>query len=182
MMSLAKLWDKSRALLGRYKYLGIVVLAGILLLVWPSSSKEEETKGGDMTETVTFSVEDMEKRIADALTQIRGVGQTQVVLTLKTDMEVILSQDESTSQRRSMDGDMLDTYESQTDSKPLTVTSGSNGQQPVVVGRIYPEYKGALIVCEGADNAEVNLRVLEAVASLTGLGTDKITVVPMSKP
>jgi stage III sporulation protein AG len=44
---------------------------------------------------------------------------------------------------------------------------------------IYPEYLGALVVAQGADNATVRLELLRAVASLTGLGTDRITVTKM---
>ena len=44
---------------------------------------------------------------------------------------------------------------------------------------VYPQFQGALIVSEGADNAAVRWNIVSAVSSLTGLGTDKITVVKM---
>ena len=44
---------------------------------------------------------------------------------------------------------------------------------------MYPEYLGALIVAEGAGNAETKLKLTQAVAALTGLSTEKITVVKM---
>ena len=40
-----------------------------------------------------------------------------------------------------------------------------------------PLYRGALIVCEGGGNDAVRLQVIEAVAALTGLGSDRIAVV-----
>lgn len=36
--------------------------------------------------------------------------------------------------------------------------------------------KGAVIVCDGADDAEVRLKVMNAVSAYTGLGFDKIEV------
>ena len=45
--------------------------------------------------------------------------------------------------------------------------------------RIYPEYRGALVVAQGADNAAIKLAITQAVAGLTGLSSDKITVVKM---
>jgi membrane peptidoglycan carboxypeptidase len=41
----------------------------------------------------------------------------------------------------------------------------------------WPRFTGALIVCEGAGNASVRLALTQAVASLTGLTADRITVV-----
>lgn len=38
-------------------------------------------------------------------------------------------------------------------------------------------WAGAVIVCEGGDNAAVRLQLTRAVSSLTGLSSDKITVV-----
>ena len=45
----------------------------------------------------------------------------------------------------------------------------------------YPVYKGAVVVCEGADHASVKLNIVQAVSSLTGLGSDKITVLKMKR-
>ena len=38
-------------------------------------------------------------------------------------------------------------------------------------------YRGALVVCQGGDQAAVRLAVTEAVMALTGLPADRITVV-----
>ena len=44
---------------------------------------------------------------------------------------------------------------------------------------LYPVYQGAVVVCEGAERAAVRLAIVEAVSSLTGLGSDKISVIKM---
>ena len=49
----------------------------------------------------------------------------------------------------------------------------------VTVKYIYPEYLGAVIVAEGADNAGVKLALTEAAASVTGLGPNRIKVIKM---
>ena len=61
-----------------------------------------------------------------------------------------------------------------------TVLVSENGDDvPIVVKTKYPTYKGAVVVCEGADHPSVKLNIVQAVSSLTGLGSDKITVVKM---
>ncbi len=39
--------------------------------------------------------------------------------------------------------------------------------------------RGAVVVCAGAENAQVRLAVTNAVSAYTGLGSDKITVMKM---
>ena len=38
---------------------------------------------------------------------------------------------------------------------------------------------GAIVVCQGGDNATVRLAIIEAVSNVTGLGADKISVLKM---
>ena len=56
------------------------------------------------------------------------------------------------------------------------VVDNGDGDQTVVIQTQYPTYRGALVVCQGGDRAEVKLAVTEAVAALTGLSADRITV------
>lgn len=46
--------------------------------------------------------------------------------------------------------------------------------------RVIVSEKGAVVVCDGAEKAGVRLDILHAVASYTGFGSDKITVLKMS--
>lgn len=39
---------------------------------------------------------------------------------------------------------------------------------------------GVVVVCEGAQNAEVQMKIMEAVRSYTGFGADKITILKRS--
>ncbi len=58
-----------------------------------------------------------------------------------------------------------------------TVLLDLNDQEAPIVTRILdPTYRGALVVCQGGDRADVRLAVTEAVSVLTGLSSDRITV------
>ena len=59
-----------------------------------------------------------------------------------------------------------------------TVVLGSGTSAEVVVTHSrYPRFVGALIVCEGGDRADVQLKVTQAVSALTGLSSERISVV-----
>lgn len=54
--------------------------------------------------------------------------------------------------------------------------TGGDREETVVTRTAYPTYRGALVVCQGGDRADVKLAVTEAVSALTGLSSDRVTV------
>ena len=58
----------------------------------------------------------------------------------------------------------------------MVVSRGSGGQEAVAVQEVSPEYQGALLVCPGGGDPTVRLQLTQAVAALTGLGADKISI------
>ncbi|MCL2401112.1 MAG: stage III sporulation protein AG [Oscillospiraceae bacterium] len=172
--------NKITDLLSKNKYVLIVVLAGVFLLLLPlggGSGGEAPLPETRQTNAVVseFSLYEQERRIAYALSQIDGAGEVTVVLTLRSSGQRVLAQD-IRSTGRSSGGDAENTELTES---TVIISAGSQQQSPVALKYIYPEYLGALIVAEGADNATVRLELMNAVASLTGLGTDRITVTRM---
>lgn len=56
-------------------------------------------------------------------------------------------------------------------------SDGSYGKN--VAKQLYPAFGGAVVVCDGGGSQAIALKVTQALASLTGLGSDKITVLSM---
>ena len=105
-----------------------------------------------------------------ALLLLPGAGQVSVMLTLETGERV----EYQTDVQASSDG-----AQSSESRKTVILSEGSSYDKAAVAATTYPRFQGALIVCEGADSAAVRLRLLEAVSAVTGLSTDRITVVKM---
>ena len=153
--------------LDQYKYVLIVIAAGIILLLWPTGERKQNT-GTDSTADVreTFDLDALEEKLSRTLSKVEGAGEVTVTLTVKSGMEQVLASDRSTSV-----GERGSSVEEET----VLVNSGG-GQEPVLLTRKYPTFQGALVVCEGGDDAKVRLLLTQAVSALTGLGTDRITV------
>lgn len=154
-----------RELMKKYRYVLLVLLAGILLMLLPGKKTEKTVS---KSETLSFSLADTEQRMADVLRQIEGVGRVKVMLTLKSGSTLQLAEDNSSTQRDA---------ELRRDSEVVTLNRGSGQQEVVITQETYPVYQGAVIVCDGAASSTVRLAVTEAVAVLTGLPSDKISVV-----
>lgn len=155
-----KLWE-------RYKYAALVALIGAGLLLWPSGSG-----GTGSTESSPPAAQrDLQKEMGEILGMIQGVGQVRVMLTVDTDGERQLALDTELT----YSGAAASPEDYSRRSETVLVDRGS-GDETVVTQIRYPTYRGALVVCEGGDRAEVRLAVTEAVAALTGLSADRITV------
>lgn len=170
-------WMKPLAALGRYKYVLIVAALGALLLAWPQRSGEsgagtESGGGGEMAVSAAEELAQTEAAMEEILGKISGVGQVDVMLTLQTTGEKVLASD--TSLRYSGSVQAPDDYERASDT---VVVSGGGENGVVVTQERSPQYRGALVVCEGGGSDTVRLQVTQAVAALTGLGADRIAVV-----
>lgn len=161
-------------LIDRYKYVGLVLLAGLLLLLWPSGKKDVKAqKEPPPVQTGAaeedFSVAALEEKLSETLSKIHGAGDVSVMLTVQGGSRRVLAQDSKES--READG----AYERQSETVVVSAGTGS-GEGPVLLQQLYPRFQGAVVVCEGGGDASVRLKLMEAVSALTGLGTDKIAI------
>lgn len=152
----------------RYKYALLVVAAGVVLMALPALGGGESQKPNRQSgQEVDFETEELEGRLEEALSRMEGVGQAQVVLTLRAGPGQVLAQD---TQRTAGEN------QSQSSQSTVVISKGSGNEEPVVLQQLSPQFQGALVVCSGGDDPSVRLRVVEAVSALTGLGADKISV------
>ena len=160
-----KLWDK-------YKFVGLTVLIGVGLLLWPSGKKTTGTSSSSPAAAAPAAVEqDLQADMEEILGTISGVGQVKVLLTVDSDGERQLAQNTELAYSGSTAAPEDYSRRSET-----VLVDGAEGDGTVVVRTVYPTYRGALVVCQGGDRAEVKLAVTEAVAALTGLSADRVTV------
>ena len=152
--------------LKKYKFVALILLVGLVLMLLPTSDGKSEVEREEGREM--YSLSQTEQRLESLLRNMQGVGQVNVMLTLKSGSTLELAKDSSTSVRDN---------ETKRESDVVTVSRGSGSEEVVVTQERYPVYQGAVVVCEGGGNSAVRLSVIEAVSVLTGLGSDKITVV-----
>ena len=143
-----------------------------------SRSEEKATETPVQAETPAGSSDDdyrrqTERDLAHILSQIDGAGQVSVMLTLRSSEAVQYQTDFENSNQT---GDSVSSTARQT-----TVILQRSGayDEAAVVKTEYPQFQGALIVSEGANDPAVRLALENAAAVLLRLGTDKITVVKM---
>ena len=158
-------WDTKKwgELLKRYQAVLLVLAVGLGLLLWPAAEDGEQTSSSAPAEERQLDsadyVAELEIRLAQALSEIEGVGEATVILTLESGTRRILASDQK--------GEELET---------VVVSAGTGLQETVTVQEIAPKLQGALIICPGGGDAKVRLNILQAVEALTGLRANQISI------
>lgn len=161
----------------------IIVLVGLLLLVIAvPTSKEESGDGNDedtyKTDTNADSgtyARQLETRLEQALTQVRGVGKVSVMITLSSSGEKVVEKDKETSTDRS-EGSESGTSQSSSSSETSVYSGGSSSENPYVKKELSPDIEGVIVIADGGDNAVIIENITEAVQALFGVDTHKIKV------
>ena len=162
-MELKKLKGRAGQLLKKYRYVLIVLLVGIGLMLIPDLGEQTATE----PTAVETTIPDQTEELTQILSQIQGAGKVRVLLTLAVGERTVYQTDQ--------DIEASGGVKSQT----VTVTNSNRDQQGLVQQIMAPEYRGAIVLCQGANDANVRLAIVEAVADATGLSTDRISVLKM---
>ncbi len=152
----------------KYKYAVIILAVGIGLMVLPSSGAKKSSQPTSAKPVV--QTETVEQRLSQILGGIKGAGEVQVMLTTKIGPETIYQVD--TNQSSGDDADSIN--------RDTVIVSDSDRVQSGLVSRVNsPIYQGAIVLCQGAHDANIRLAIVDAVSKITGLGSDKISVLEL---
>ena len=163
--------EKILPVLKKYRAVLAVLLAGVLLLSSGHSGNTEQvqTASADTTVSQSFDLNDFQQELQARLAAISGAG-VELMLSLDQTEESVYAvntRQTSGSDSRSRESDVS------------VVSNGSCGETPVTVKRVLPVFRGAVVLCDGADDASVRLSVTQAVSTVCGIGADKVTVLKM---
>lgn len=167
-MEVKRLKEKISSAIKKYKYVVAIALIGLVLILLPSENPAIETINTDAYET--NNVDTVAKDLAQILSKVDNAGEVEVFLTIEsgeithyqTDDDITTNEDGSTTQVRTV------------------LITGSERNEYGLVRQVNPPiYKGAIVVCQGAEDPKVRLAIVNAVANVTGLGASRISVLKM---
>ena len=163
-MELTKIKLNIEKLFQKYKFVLLVIAAGILLMLWPASKgNTTATQTSNFTADTTI---DIASRLETLLSHGKGAGRVEVLLTESTGEKTVFQTN-------------IDINGDSTREDTVIITDSNREESGLIVRKDPPMYQGAIIVCDGADDAFVCLQIVEAVSRATGLGADRISVLKM---
>lgn len=156
--------------LKKYRYVLMVLLAGLFLMALPDGKKAVEESAIPAAEDIQTVQPELQDSLAEILSQMEGAGKVQVLLTQAAGEQTLYQTD--------VDQSTSDTT-SDLHRETVIITDSARAENGLIQQVNPPIYKGAIVLCQGADRAAIRLSIVEAVANATGLTSDKITVLKM---
>lgn len=154
--------------LNKNKFIILILILGLILLVIPSTDRSE-TEIEVITEQ-SENILSVEDQLSQILSCIEGAGKVKVMLSIASGQETVYQTNDSYSSNT----------EHMLENSDTVIVNNSDRSEMGLIRQVNPPvYSGAIVVCQGADDAKIRFAVTEAVADVTGLGTDKISVLKM---
>ena len=192
----------------------ILVLTGILLVIIALPTKESQEQGGgsfgnaenqtksgvktDEQSTPEYASDtadgngdpdalyaaELEERLTQALSRMAGVGEVQVMITLKSSSELVVEKEQpvrrsSTNERDGAGGSR--TVSEVTSEESVVYRSDGSRNEPYVVKTLAPQIEGVLVIAQGAGNGTVSRTIVEIAQALFGVEAHKVKVVRMEE-
>ncbi|MCI8408114.1 MAG: stage III sporulation protein AG [Lachnospiraceae bacterium] len=168
----------------------LLVLAGVFLVL-ASKTEGKEKKIAEQTEIVeNQDVEDLEeyirkqeKKLADILTKVDGIGEVEVMITAKASKEKITLKDTpyqrtETNEQDSGGGTRQKTEISSEETSVMDKLKDGE-ETPYVTKELQPEIEGVIVIATGAKNPQIETEINEAVVALFSVPAHKIKVMKM---
>ena len=147
----------------QYKYVALTIGIGLIFMLIPFSPGEKSTEAERIE---SFPEQTVEERLAEILSRVKGAGNVEVLLTCSAGEEYVYQ----TNSDKSDNSMKIET---------VIITDAGRAENGLICQVKSQVYRGAIVVCQGADDPTVKLLLVDAVSKVTGLGTDKISVLKM---
>lgn len=157
---------RGKKLLSKYKYALLILAVGMILMSLPDEEKPAITQVQPVSDKELTQAQQLEEILAE----IHGVGRVKVMLTEAVGAETVFQTDTDRTTSTDSESMQVDT---------VIITNSEREEQGLVRSITPPVYLGAIIVCQGGDNPSIKLSIVQAVSNVTGISSDRITVLKM---
>lgn len=179
----------------------MMFVAGILLilLTFPGllggenkdKNKNITTESSDWqigTNTTSYDsntyISELEGRLENILRKVNGIGEVEVMITLRASKEQVPLKDVPYTQEglNEVDGEggSRTNNSIQKEESTVLVINEDGNTQPYILQEREPEVEGILVIAEGGDNVLIIMDIIEAAEVLFDIPAHKVKVMKMS--
>lgn len=175
----------------------ILIFAGVLFLTLgnlagsdddtqqfsPTSNSEIKTNRKELQKSDPEST--MEKKLTRILSNITGVGEVAVNVTLKTGPEYKYAKNDDLSTQETKeeanDGGTRSIKKREEQREVVIIRKNDGSEEAVIKKKTKPKIKGVMVVAQGADSSYVKADLISAIKTGLGVPAHKIVVLPMKR-
>ena len=156
--------------------MAVIVFVVVVLIVMNTSfgSKAKSTGGNDNSNTQFVStsqyVADLENRLTQVLSRIKGAGETKVMVTVSNSPEIKVAQNVEEKTVSTGSGSTVTVV-----TTPVLIDV-SGEKQPLITMEVVPKVQGVIVVSSGASDIRVRLDMLYAIQALLDVPNENIQI------
>lgn len=129
-------------------------------------------------------ISELEGRLENILRKVNGIGEVEVMITLKASKQKIPLKDVPFTQEglNEIDGEggSRTNNSIRKEESTVLVTDEDGSTQPYILQEVEPEVEGILVIAEGGDNVMVIKDIIDAAEVLFDIPAHKVKVMKMS--
>ncbi len=180
--------------------LAMIFVAGILLIllsvpnIFGKEEANKKTPDADIqlqqneTNTTSYDsntyIADMEERLENILRKVNGIGDVEVMLTLKTSKEQVALKDSPYTKEglNEVDGEGGSRTDNniQREESTVLMTNEDGKTVPYIIQEYEPKVEGVVVIAEGGDDVRIIKDIMDAVEVLFDVPVHKVKVMKMS--
>ena len=155
----------------KYNIIILAAFIGVLLIVFSDSKKENNDKitseDTSLSDTELF-VNSLEEKLNRIICSITGEDEVEIMITTVNSYEKVYAKE--TEENGDKKGEEY-----------VIIKNSSQSQSAVMLKEIEPEIKGAVVVTDKADNGIIKEQIINAVKTVLGISSNKVSVVSRYK-
>jgi stage III sporulation protein AG len=185
--------DNNSSSANRYMNMGpkkirVIFIAGLIgvgLLAIPGFFENSKAGNAVPEERITVNGDEyldtnhLEERLVQLVESIQGAGSAKVMVTLQSGTEYVYATEDRKQQTKSDDGTRK-TSQDDTQQKLILVSQSGGGQAPIILKKIPATVMGVAILCDGAQDSQVRLNIIQAVTTLLDIPSNRVCIMKKS--
>lgn len=186
-----KLWNSMKNI-GISKLLMIAV-CGVALVILSVPTEEKKVKKSIQEQSMSAIrqeeigsqnnyQQELQEQLRSLLQNVKGVGKTEVMITLENSGEEIVLYEKpySNRSRKEEQGEEENLEEEYVYEETVVFQKDSEGnEQPYIISVRQPEIRGIAVVCQGGNQPELVVKITSLIEALFHVPAHKISVIGM---
>ena len=151
----------------------LILLSGLLLMIFPGKKEIKNNKN----EKSDF-IKKIENELSQMISNVENAGKSSVLITLDEGEEIVYATENRKNNQEFADDDSGNLKRKINDSekKYITVRDSNGNETPLIIKKIEPKVRGAIIACTGYDRPKVKENITRIVSVALDISSNKICV------
>jgi len=154
----------------------LILISGLILMILPSTYKKKEFKTTS-SERTEF-IKKIENDLSQMISNVENAGKSSVLITLDEGEEIVYATENKKNDQELSEDDSGNLKRKINDSekKYITVRDSNGNETPLIIKKIEPKIRGAIIACKGYDKPKVKENIIKIVSVALDISSNKICV------